>query len=320
MKKLYQKTFEQALAQTYAPPEQVEAQRSALASRCSKPKSEVTAMTAKPRRPIRILVTAAVVAAALTAGALAASGVLSRIPLLTGGQIEVSYGTGEDGSSYGRISKSTGEESCPVEIRDGVVWFTTETGEELDITGQFSETEPYVYSYTDSVGARHDVVVGGTPENYGYFEYAYSEDGSFGGGAGVYPDGDYSALHPPVWLAAYRQANGLPSPSGGDPMEQDAGGELIWLDPQLAVEDGKVLLTVDGETTDITGRFSEREAYVYTAEGADGLPHVILVGGTAEEPYEAEIILRDDGTWCAVSGAPENSTWFNAYVEANLSR
>ena len=320
MKKLYQKTFEQALAQTYAPPEQVEAQRSALASRCSQPKSEVTAMTAKPRRPIRILITAAVVAAALTAGALAASGVLSRIPLLTGGQIEVSYGTRPDGSGYADISRSTDVENCPIEVRDGVVWFTTETEEEVDITGQFSETEPYVYSYTDSVGARHDVVVGGTPENYGYFEYAYSEDGSFGGGAGVYPDGDYSALHPPVWLAAYRQANGLPAPSGGDPMEQDAGGELVWLDPQLTVSDGKVLLTVDGETTDITGRFSEREAYVYTTEGADGLPHVILVGGTAEEPYEAEIILRDDGTWCAVSGAPEDSAWFDAYVEANLSR
>ena len=320
MKKLYQKTFEQALAQTYAPPEQVEAQRSALASRCSQPESEVTAMTAKPRRPIRILITAAVVAAALTAGALAASGVLSRIPLLTGGQIEVSYGTRPDGSGYADISRSTDVENCPIEVRDGVVWFTTETGEEVDITGQFSETEPYVYSYTDSVGARHDVVVGGTPENYGYFEYAYSEDGSFGGGAGVYPDGDYSALHPPVWLAAYRQANGLPSPSGGDPMEQDAGGELIWLDPQLAVEDGKVLLTVGGETTDITGRFSEREAYVYTTEGADGLPHVILVGGTAEEPYEAEIILRDDGTWCAVSGAPEDSAWLTSYIEANLSR
>lgn len=320
MKKLYQKTFEQALAQTYAPPEQVEAQRSALASRCSQPELEVTAMTAKPRRPIRILVTAAVVAAALTAGALAASGVLSRIPLLTGGQIEVSYGTRPDGSGYADISRSTDVENCPIEVRDGVVWFTTETGEELDITGQFSETEPYVYSYTDSVGARHDVVVGGTPENYGYFEYAYSEDGSFGGGAGVYPDGDYSALHPPVWLAAYRQANGLPSPSGDGPVEEDAGGELIWLDPQLAVEDGKVLLTVGGETTDITGRFSEREAYVYTTEGADGLPHVILVGGTAEEPYEAEIILRDDGTWCAVSGAPEDCTWFDAYVEANLSR
>ena len=320
MKKLYQKTFEQALAQTYAPPEQVEAQRSALASRCSKPKSEVTAMTAKPRRPIRILVTAAVVAAALTAGALAASGVLSRIPLLTGGQIEVSYGTGEDGSSYGRISKSTGEENCPVEIQDGVVWFTTETGEELDITGQFSETEPYVYSYTDSVGARHDVVVGGTPENYGYFEYAYSEDGSFGGGAGVYPDGDYSALHPPVWLSAYRQANGLPAPSGGEPVEQDSSSGLIWLDPQLAVEDGKVLLTVGGETTDITGRFSESEAYVYTVEGADGLPHVILVGGTAEEPCTAEIVEEADGTWTCSTDTPEDSPWLTNYIEANLSR
>ena len=320
MKKLYQKTFEQALAQTYAPPEQVEAQRSALASRCSQPKSEVTAMTTKPRRPIRILVTAAVVAAALTAGALAASGVLSRIPLLTGGQIEVSYGTRPDGSGYADISRSTDVENCPIEVRDGVVWFTTETGEEVDITGQFSETEPYVYSYTDSVGARHDVVVGGTPENYGYFEYAYSEDGSFGGGAGVYPDGDYSALHPPVWLAAYRQANGLPSPSGDEPVEEDAGGELIWLDPQLAVEDGKVLLTVDGETTDVTGRFSESEAYVYTVEGADGRTHVILVGGTAEEPHTAEIIVEADGTWTCSTDAPEDSPWLTNYIEANLSR
>ena len=320
MKKLYQKTFEQALAQTYAPPEQVEAQRSALASRCSQPKSEVTAMTAKPRRPIRILITAAVVAAALTAGALAASGVLSRIPLLTGGQIEVSYGTRPDGSGYADISRSTDVENCPIEVRDGVVWFTTETEEEVDITGQFSETEPYVYSYTDSVGARHDVVVGGTPENYGYFEYAYSEDGSFGGGAGVYPDGDYSALHPPVWLAAYRQANGLPSPSGGEPVEQDSSSGLIWLDPQLAVEDGKVLLTVGGETTDITGRFSEREAYVRTDEGVDGSTHVILVGGTATEPHTAEFVVEADGTWICSTDAPEDSAWLTSYIEANLSR
>ena len=316
MKKLYQKTFEQALAQTYAPPERVEAQRSALASRCSPPKSEVTAMTAKPRRPIRILVTAAAVTAALTVGALAASGVLSRIPLLTGGQIEVAYGTRPDGSGYASISRSTDSETCPVEVRDGAVWFTTETGEALDITGQFSETEPYVYSYTDSVGARHDVVVGGTPENYGYFEYAYSEDGSFGGGTGVYPDGDYSALHPPVWLAAYQEANGLPTPGGG----QSADGELAWLEPALAVEDGRVLLTVDGETTDITGRFSESEAYVYTTEDADGRTHVILAGGPAEEPHTAEIVVAADGTWTCSTDAPEDSPWLTGYIEANLSR
>ena len=123
MKKLYQKTFEQALAQTYAPPEQVEAQRSALASRCSKPESEVTAMTAKLRRPIRILITAAVVAAALTAGALAASGVLSRITFHTGATIE--YGVNEDGTEYSTVSGTSLDESYPVEVRNDRAWFTT---------------------------------------------------------------------------------------------------------------------------------------------------------------------------------------------------
>lgn len=70
MKKLYQRTFEQVLAQTCPPLNRVEEQRRALASRCSHTESEVTAMTTKPRRPIRILVAAAAVAAALTAGAL----------------------------------------------------------------------------------------------------------------------------------------------------------------------------------------------------------------------------------------------------------
>ena len=315
MKKLYQKTFEQALAQTYAPPEQVEAQRSALASRCSKPKSEVTAMTAKPRRPIRILITAAVVAAALTAGALAASGVLSRITFHTGATIE--YGVNEDGTEYSTVSGTSLDESYPVEVRNDRAWFTTETGEELDITGQFSETEPYVYSYVDEGGLTHDIVVGGTLESFGLFEYLYDEGGGYTASTGYLPPESPAY---PAWRAAYEAEHGIPAPSGGEPVEQDSSSGLIWLDPQLAVEDGKVLLTVGGETTDITGRFSESKAYVYTTEGADGLPHVILVGGTAEEPYEAEIILRDDGTWCAVSGAPEDSAWFDAYVEANLSR
>ena len=58
MKKLYQRTFEQVLAQTCPPLNRVEEQRRALASRCSHTESEVTAMTTKPRRPIRILVAA----------------------------------------------------------------------------------------------------------------------------------------------------------------------------------------------------------------------------------------------------------------------
>ena len=315
MKKLYQKTFEQALAQTYAPPEQVEAQRSALASRCSKPKSEVTAMTAKPRRPIRILVTAAVVAAALTAGALAASGVLSRITFHTGATIE--YGVNEDGTEYSTVSGTSLDESYPVEVRNDRAWFTTETGEELDITGQFSETEPYVYSYVDEGGLTHDIVVGGTLESFGLFEYLYDEGGGYTASTGYLPPESPAY---PAWRAAYEAEHGIPAPSGGEPVEQDSSSGLIWLDPQLAVEDGKVLLTVGGETTDITGRFSESEAYVRTDEGVDGSTHVILVGGTATEPHTAEFVVEADGTWTCSTDAPEGSAWLTSYIEANLSR
>ena len=315
MKKLYQKTFEQALAQTYAPPEQVEAQRSALASRCSQPKSEVTAMTTKLRRPIRILITAAVVAAALTVGALAASGVLSRITFHTGATIE--YGVNEDGTEYSTVSGTSLDESYPVEVRNDRAWFTTETGEELDITGQFSETEPYVYSYVDEGGLTHDIVVGGTLESFGLFEYLYDEGGGYTASTGYLPPESPAY---PAWRAAYEAEHGIPAPSGGEPVEQDSSSGLIWLDPQLAVEDGKVLLTVGGETTDITGRFSESEAYVRTDEGVDGSTHVILVGGTAAEPHTAEFVVEADGTWTCSTDAPEDSAWLTSYIEANLSR
>ena len=315
MKKLYQKTFEQTLAQTYAPPEQVEAQRSALASRCSKPESEVTAMTTKPIRPIRILVTAAAVATALTVGALAASGVLSRITFHTGATIE--YGVNEDGTEYSTVSGTSLDESYPVEVRNDRAWFTTETGEELDITGQFSETEPYVYSYVDEGGLTHDIVVGGTLESFGLFEYLYDEGGGYTASTGYLPPESPAY---PAWRAAYEAEHGIPAPSGGEPVEQDSSSGLIWLDPQLAVEDGKVLLTVGGETTDITGRFSESEAYVRTDEGVDGSTHVILVGGTATEPHTAEFVVEADGTWTCSTDAPEDSAWLTSYIEANLSR
>ena len=272
-------------------------------------------MTAKPRRPIRILVTAAVVAAALTAGALAASGVLSRITFHTGATIE--YGVNEDGTEYSTVSGTSLDESYPVEVRNDRAWFTTETGEELDITGQFSETEPYVYSYVDEGGLTHDIVVGGTLESFGLFEYLYDEGGGYTASTGYLPPESPAY---PAWRAAYEAEHGIPAPSGGEPVEQDSSSGLIWLDPQLAVEDGKVLLTVGGETTDITGRFSESEAYVRTDEGVDGSTHVILVGGTATEPHTAEFVVEADGTWTCSTDAPEDSAWFDAYVEANLSR
>ena len=186
MKKLYQRTFEQVLAQTCPPLNRVEEQRRALASRCSHTESEVTAMTTKPRRPIRILVAAAAVAAALTAGALAASGALGSIPLLSGGAFtstdSVNWNEPDAGAtvapSQENVCFPVREEPDLLTVRGGSVYFTTETGEELDITGQFSEAEPYVYSYTASDGSAHDIVIGGSLEDYGYMEYVYDAGGS----------------------------------------------------------------------------------------------------------------------------------------------
>ena len=123
-------------------------------------------MTTKPRRPIRILVAAAAVAAALTAGALAASGALGSIPLLSGGAFtstdSVNWNEPDAGAtvapSQEHVCFPVREEPDLLTVRGGSVYFTTETGEELDITGQFSEAEPYVYSYTASDGSAHDIV------------------------------------------------------------------------------------------------------------------------------------------------------------------
>lgn len=205
MKKLYQRTFEQVLAQTCPPLNRVEEQRRALASRCSHTESEVTAMTTKPRRPIRILVAAAAVAAALTAGALAASGALGSIPLLSGGAFtstdSVNWNEPDAGAtvapSQENVCFPVREEPDLLTVRGGSVYFTTETGEELDITGQFSEAEPYVYSYTASDGSAHDIVIGGSLEDYGYMEYVYDAGGSFVGSAGILPTGYDSANSPP---------------------------------------------------------------------------------------------------------------------------
>ena len=93
-------------------------------------------------------------------------------------------------------------------VRGGSVYFTTETGEELDITGQFSEAEPYVYSYTASDGSAHDIVIGGSLEDYGYMEYVYDAGGSFVGSAGILPTG-YDSANSPPWLTAYEEARGL---------------------------------------------------------------------------------------------------------------
>ena len=66
-----------------------------------------------------------------------------------------------------------------------------------------------------------DVLVGGTPDNYSYFEFLYHQDRSLDSVLGTYPDG-YDGYHEPAWLTAYRQAQGFPEIKAESEMVQPA--------------------------------------------------------------------------------------------------
>ena len=57
-------------------------------------------------------------------------------------------------------------------------------GQRLDVTDQVDEKTPYVDTWWDEEDTLHYVIVGGTTEDYGWFEGIKLADGS-GGGAGV---------------------------------------------------------------------------------------------------------------------------------------
>ena len=59
------------------------------------------------------------------------------------------------------------------EYRDGRVWFVA-NGEELDITEEFSEEEPFTYIFTDRMFIEHYIAIGGTADNPGWLEMMYT--------------------------------------------------------------------------------------------------------------------------------------------------
>lgn len=70
-----------------------------------------------------------------------------------------------------------GEE--PLKMEDGRLWLVV-NGEQTDITDQIDENTPYIYDNADSETGRWDyLVVGGTPENYGWIEFHQLEGERF---------------------------------------------------------------------------------------------------------------------------------------------
>ncbi len=77
------------------------------------------------------------------------------------------------------------EEPAWAEIRGDRLYFLGH-GQEIDITDQIAEEEPYLYTYTDENGYQHFMVVGyyGELANFGIHEFIKNPDGTWLTGAG----------------------------------------------------------------------------------------------------------------------------------------
>lgn len=107
------------------------------------------------------------------------------IQLMSGGQVII--GQTGIGGGYGTVTMSDGydEQGNPtvIALEEGRLWFVAD-GQRLDVTDQVDDETPYVHTAVDEQCNLHYWIVGGTPEDYGWFEGVTLPDGS-GGGGGV---------------------------------------------------------------------------------------------------------------------------------------
>ena len=136
----------------------------------------------KKRKGRKVLALAAVLAACL---ALAGWGYGERIyQFISGSQVTIS-GSGGMGSGTVIMSDGRDENGDPtiITLEGGRLWFVA-GGQQVDVTDQVDEETPYVWTQWLEDGSLHYIIVGGTPEDYGWNEGIKFPDGS-GGGSGM---------------------------------------------------------------------------------------------------------------------------------------
>lgn len=128
----------------------------------------------------------AIVAAALCAClALAGWTYGERIYQLLSGQTMEVGGGGGIGSITVDLTDGLDDNGDPtiIALEEGRLWFVA--GEErVDVTDLVDEETPYVWTQWMEDGSLHYIIVGGTPEDYGWSEGMKFPDGS-GGGSGM---------------------------------------------------------------------------------------------------------------------------------------
>lgn len=262
MDRQYRKMFDQALEQLGPEQTQVDALRSELARRCQDgPTKEVIPMK-KRTKLLRNAIIAAAVAALLTAtGAAVALGQREQVATVTG--------SNNDG----------------VYKLDGHYYFKLDAGSEpIDITGQFSDTVPYVYDPglpADEVGNLCQYVIGGSGDDIACVT-AITHEGEdvFSGFQFAWKQGSRRNIGScPIWWRTYCYSQ--------EPLDIYHAMENIrdgfdndlpvnkcyfrWALDSLTV-DGQtsaVKLTVNGEERDVTAELADGGVYVLSVAGAE---------------------------------------------------
>lgn len=135
-----------------------------------------------------------------------------------GENIYVSYGgvvSSQD--ENGSTSTFTINEDLPAEVRGGRLYFMA-NGENIDITDLCSVDTAYIYTLEDDTGILHYIIVGGTPDNWGYQIFMKDPscadgdpDGWIAGGAANHCGQD-SDWEPYGWVVDAKERIGHPWP------------------------------------------------------------------------------------------------------------
>jgi len=178
MKHNYERTFDAVKM----PQERQEQIREALSSRIPEIERESSYMNTKSvayRKPKVALIAAAISLSCMLLAGFAFAYGTQIIELLGGGRIESAVSSSGDSS----VSISI-VESYPYEVREGRVYFVLD-GSGKDITSYCSEDTFYQYEKINENGYRHVLLIGGTPDNLGWTEIVFDENGNLVGSTGI---------------------------------------------------------------------------------------------------------------------------------------
>lgn len=110
---------------------------------------------------------------------------------------------------------------------DGRLYFTQDDGQRIDVTDLISEDTPYIYDGSDpDTGMTYYIVMGGTPESYGWFEWVQTPYPFDDGATNFDENGN------PVTISFNFDIN-TPNADGSDNRQHVGDFETVYLDDSM---------------------------------------------------------------------------------------